>query len=127
MTNSTEQNATCTIQLGKRQEQTHGEFRVAIIEAIDEGFSSFCNIDKEAVYHLLESSYKITKQEIPYKIEDFTDSIEQIFGVGAKLIEIKIIEALHNKNPEFLFFPKKTDFGFKEYVASLSAFWLRVL
>ena len=126
MTTPTKQNSTCTLQL-KKQRQTEDEFNVAIIDTVDEIFSSFCNIDKDAFYRHLEDTFKIKKQEIPFKIEGFTDAIEQIFGVGAKLIEIRIIETLHRRIPEFVFFPKKGDIDFKEYVTSLQVFWLQIL
>jgi hypothetical protein len=124
MTNTAKQNATCTLQLSrKKHKPTEDEFKVAIIETVDESFSSFSNLDKEAIYFHLEKAFKIKKQEIPCKIEGFADAIEQIFGVGAKLIEIRIMKSLHKRIPEFVFFPKKGDIGFKEYVASLRASW----
>ena len=123
MTNATKQNATCVLQL--RKKQTEDEFKVAIIETVDESFASFSNLDKQAVYRHLENAFKIKKQEIPCKIEGFADAIEQMFGVGAKVVEIKIIEALHKRIPEFVFFPRKGAIGFKEYVASLRAFLLQ--
>ena len=125
MTTPTKQNSTCTLQL--KQRQTEDEFNVAIIDTVDEIFFSFCNIDKDAFYRHLEDTFKIKKQEIPFKIAGFADAIEQIFGVGAKLIEIRIIETLHKRIPEFVFFPKKGDVCFKEYMASLHAFWLQIL
>ena len=125
MTNATKPNTTCVLQL--RQKQTEDEFKAAIIETVDESFASFSNLDKQAVYLHLENTFKIKKQEIPCKIEGFADAIEQMFGIGAKLVEIRIIEGLHKKNPEFVFFPKKRDIDFKEYVASLRAFTLQKL
>jgi len=127
MNNPAKQNATCTLQLGKKQKSTENEFKIAIIETVEESFSSFCKLDKEAVYLHLENTFKIKKQEIPCKIEGFADAIEQMFGAGAKLIEIRIIAALCKRVPEFVFFPKRGDVCFKEYVASLRAFWLQIL
>jgi hypothetical protein len=127
MNNPAKQNATCTLQLRKKQKSTEDEFKVAIIETVEESFSSFCNLYKEAIYLHLENTFKIKKQEIPCKIEGFADAIDQMFGAGAKLIEIRIIAALHKRVPEFVFFPKKGDVCFKEYVASLRAFWLQIL
>jgi hypothetical protein len=127
MNNPTQQNTTCTLQLRKKQKSTEAEFKVAIIETVEASLSSFCNLYKEAVYLCLENTFKIKKQEIPCKIESFADALYQMFGVGAKLIEIRIIAALHKRVPEFVFFPKKGDVCFKEYVASLRAFWLQIL
>jgi hypothetical protein len=39
----------------------------------------------------------IARKDIPYKIEDFSDVLEQIFGVGARNLEILIMEKLHAK------------------------------
>ena len=127
MTHQTKQNATCTLQLRKNPKSTEDEFKAAIIETVEESFSSFCNIDKEAVYLHLENTFKIQKREIPCKIESFADALEQMFGSGAKLLEIRMIASLHKRIPEFVFFPKKGDVCFKEYMASLRAFWLQIL
>ena len=125
MTNTTKQTATCVLQLGHKQNED--EFKSTVIETVDESFASFSNLDMQAVYLHLENTFKIKKQEIPYKIEGFTDAIEQMFGNGAKLIEMRIIEALHKRIPEFVFFPKKADIGLKEYIDSLHAFLLQTL
>lgn len=128
MTNPSKQNATCTLQLSrKKQKPTEDKFNAVIIEAVEESFSSFNNLVKEAAYLHLEKAFKIKKQEIPCKIGAFADAIEQMFGVGAKLIEIRMIEALHKRFREFAFFPKKGDIDFTEYVASLRAFLIQTL
>jgi hypothetical protein len=126
MTKTTNQNATCTLQLSREnQKQTQSKFQTAITETVDQSLSSFSNLDKEAVYSCLENTFHISKQEIPGKIENFADAIEQMFGVGAKLIEIRMVEALHKRIPEFIFFPKKGYVDFKEYVTSLRSFMLQ--
>ena len=119
-------NTTCILQLS-RKSQTSGndKFKVALMEAIDEGLSAFSTLNKQEIYFHIENIFKIKKDEIPYKIEDFVDAIEQIFGIGAKLIEIRIIEALHKKSPDFMFSPKKGTVIFQEYVASLRIFLLQ--
>jgi hypothetical protein len=128
MAKAAKQNSTCTLQICRgKQKPTRDEFSIAIVETVDESLSSFCNLNKEAVYLRLENTFNIKKQEIPNKLEEFADAIEQTFGLGAKLIEIKIIQALHKRIPGFVFFPKKGDVDFKEYVASLRAFLLHAL
>jgi len=123
MTKTAKQTSRCTLQLSrKNQKPIQNEFNTTIAETIDESLSSFCNLDKEAVYHRLENDFRIKKQEIPYKLEECTDALEQIFGVGAKLIEIRTMQTLHNRIQGFMFFPKKGDIDFKEYAASLRAF-----
>jgi len=126
MAKATNPNTTCILQLSiKNQNLSEDKFKVAIMEAIDESFSSFSKLDKQEIYFYLEKVFKIKKQEIPCKIESFVDANEKIFGVGAKLIEIRIIEALHKRIPDFMFYPKKGTVIFKEYVDSLRAYLLQ--
>jgi hypothetical protein len=129
MTKATKQNATCTLQLSSSENQkpTEDKFQTLITETVDQTLSSFGNLDKETVYLHLKNTFKINQEEIPCKIENFADAIEQMFGVGAKLIEIRIMGSLHKRVPEFIFFPKKGDIDFKEYAASLRAFMLQTL
>jgi len=123
MTKTTNLNITCTLQLRKKKHKPReNSFEAAMIKAVDESFSPFGHSSKQAIYFHLENTLKIKKQEIPYKIEEFADAIEQIFGAGAKLIEIRIIEALHERIQDFVHFPKKGDLVFTEYVANLRAF-----
>jgi hypothetical protein len=121
-------NVTCTLQLERKKQKTPEEkFNFGIARMVDESFSSFRNLDKEAVYLRLEKVCKIKKEEIPFRIDGFADAIEQMFGVAAKLVEIRMIEALHKRFPEFVFIPKEGDVDFKEYVVSLRAFLLHAL
>ena len=115
----------CTLQLREEQKPNEDEFKVAVIGAIDEVLSSFSNLDKEEIYFHLENTFTINKQEIPFRIKDFADAIEQIFGIGVKLIEIRIIEALHKRIPNFIFTQKKGFVSLKEYTTSLRTFLLQ--
>jgi hypothetical protein len=123
MTHTTNLNTTCTLQLReKKQNPCETNFEATLIEAVDKSFSSFGQCCKQAIYLQLENTFKIKKQEIPFKIAEFADSIQQIFGIGAKLIELKIIGALHEKIRDFTYFPEKEDLVFTEYIESLRVF-----
>jgi hypothetical protein len=123
MTKTTRPSTTCTLQLRKKDHKPReNSFETAILDAVDAGFAPFGRFGKQVIYLHLESTFKIKKQEIPYKIEEFADAIEQIFGTGAKLIEIRIIEALHERNQDFVHFPKKGELAFAEYVDDLRSF-----
>jgi len=69
-------------------------FEKLLLEAIDEGLSSLGETCKQAIYFHLEKKFKLTKQDIPFRIEDFTEAMENIFGVGAKVLEIRIMKNL---------------------------------
>lgn len=125
MINTINLNTPCIIQLReKKKKSCEGKFETIIVEAVDEIFSSFGRLCKQAIYFQLENAFKIKKHEIPFKIEEFANAIKQIFGVGAKFIELKIIETLHEKTPNFMYSPQIEDLVFTEYVASLRRFFI---
>ena len=93
------------------------EFNKLVLEAVDAGLSSLGESPKHAVYFYLEKTFKIKRTEIPEKIEEFTNALEQIFGRGAKLVEIQIMKLLYEKvGQAFVYFPEKDDLLFIEYM-----------
>ena len=76
-----------------------------VLESIDECLSSIGEECKKSIYFHLEIGYKLNKQEIPFRIKDFSEAIENIFGIGAKILEIQILKILFKKmgyiNPKF--------------------------
>jgi hypothetical protein len=97
-------------------------FEKLLIEAVDEGLSSMGESGKEAIYFYLTSVFEIEKHEIPDKIEAFADALEELFGAGARLIEIRIIAALHQRVDQFKYFPNQGNITFTEYLAALRRF-----
>jgi hypothetical protein len=73
------------------------DFEELLREAIDEGLSLLGESSKQVVYFHLEKTFKMNRQEIPYKIEEFIAAIERIFGTGAKILEIQIMKCLFKK------------------------------
>lgn len=125
MTETVNLNPPCMIQISsKSQKKSEDKFDVVVLEAIEESLSSFRAFDKQEVYFHLKNACNISKREIPRKIEEFAFAMEQIFGIGSRLIEIRIIEALHKRIPEFVFTSRTNAVVFEEYVTSLRAFLL---
>jgi len=115
--------AGCTIQLGGKQSNAfQRNIETVISEAVDSSLSLFGTTFKMIVYAELETKFQIKKQEIPNRINDFANAIEEICGVGAKLIEMRIVQALHEKVQGFIYVPSGEDLMFTEYVESLRQF-----
>jgi hypothetical protein len=96
-------------------------FKRLLLEAVDEGLSSLGDSPKQTIYFSLEKTFSIKKQDIPNKIEEFTNAIEKIFGYGANLLEIQIIKHLYKKvGHDFRYFPEKDGLSFTEYVEAAS-------
>ncbi len=56
------------------------KFEHVLLETLDEALSTLGENVKKTVYFHLQQKFLIAKQEIPYKIDDFSDALEQIFG-----------------------------------------------
>ena len=102
------------------------EFKKLLLETVDESLSVLGDLAKRAVYSCLEKSFEIKKQDIPDKIEGFTKAIEEIFGPGAKLLQIQIMKRLYQvAGRDFEYFPEKDELLFIEYVAAVEASYIK--
>jgi hypothetical protein len=75
----------------------HKNFDQILLDAIDEALSSLGENVKRTVYFQLEDIFKIKKQEIPLRLRDFSNALEQLFGLGARHLEILFVKNLHSK------------------------------
>ena len=100
-------------------------FENILIKAVDEGLASLGESAKQAIYFHLEDSFKIAKKDIPYRLEDFTDGLEKIFGLGAHFIEILIMKSLFEKIGQPLEWNEKKELVFVEYVAAAKQSFLK--
>lgn len=92
------------------------DFEKLLMESIDEALTSLGESAKQAIYFHLEDKFKISKEEIPRRIEDFADGIEKIFGLGAHFIEILIMKKLYEKIGKPLKWDEKEELIFVNYV-----------
>jgi hypothetical protein len=76
---------------------TRKKFEVILMEAIDEALLTLGESIKTAIYFHLEYNLVIPKQDIPFRVDDFSDALERIFGIAAKQLEILIMKKLHQK------------------------------
>ena len=68
-----------------------------LLEAIDKSFLSLGEPARTSIYFYLENSMGIKKPEIPFRIEDFQNALEKLFGIGTRHLEILVIKNLHEK------------------------------
>ena len=97
----------------------HKDFERVFLDAIDGAFSSLGDSAKQAIYFHLETKFKVTKEQIPYHIEDFENGLENIFGPGTKFLEILIMKKLYeNMEPKgkTMRWDDAREFKFSEYV-----------
>jgi ribosomal protein L23 len=73
------------------------KFDKILLEAVDEAFAVLGESVKTAIYFHLEHKFFIAKQEIPHRIDDFSDALERIFNVGARNLEILVMKKLNER------------------------------
>jgi hypothetical protein len=73
------------------------KFETVLLEAVDDAFSTLGENVKVSIYFHLEHKFIIPKRDIPYRIDDFSDALERIFGMATKHLEILIMKKLHEK------------------------------
>jgi hypothetical protein len=71
-------------------------FYDVLLDAIDKSFLSLGEPVRNSIYCYLENS-GIKKSEIPFRIDDFQNALEKLFGIGARQLEIFFIKNLHEK------------------------------
>jgi hypothetical protein len=93
-------------------------FENLLLEAVDEALASLGDSAKQAIYYHLEDKFKITKNEIPNRLKDFTEGLEKIFGLGARFIEILIMKKLYEKVGQPLEWNESKELVFLDYVTA---------
>ena len=73
------------------------KFEDTLLCAIDDAFSLLGEEVKKALYFHLEHDLLIARQDIPDRIDDFSDALERVFGIGARQLELLIMQALKQK------------------------------
>jgi hypothetical protein len=73
------------------------KFNDILLESIDKAFLTLGESSKSAIYFYLESKFAISRQDIPDRVHDFSDALEQIFGLAARQLEILIMKCLNEK------------------------------
>jgi hypothetical protein len=99
------------------------KFDKILQDSIDQSLSALGENTKNTVYLYLETKFAIPKKDIPDRIADFSDALEQIFGVASANLEILIMVCLNKKvkceyewvGPKWLV----PDLTFKKYVKLL--------
>lgn len=96
------------------------DFEKVLFESIDESLMQLGELCRKATYYYLKKGFEIKKHEIPTKIDKFSAALEEIFGSGAKILEIQIMSLLNNKIGYTAKHDYKQDYlKFNEYIEAV--------
>ncbi len=94
------------------------DFEQLLLEAVDEALASLGDSAKEAIYFHLEDKFEISKDEIPRNLEVFLKGLDEIFGVGARFLEILMMKELYKRIGQPFEWEEGREFMFTEYVVA---------
>jgi membrane-anchored protein YejM (alkaline phosphatase superfamily) len=76
---------------------SRSKFNGLLLESIDEALSSLGEKAKTATYIYLQTKFNIKKDEIPNRVDVFSEALKRLFGLGAKYLEIMSMQNLYTK------------------------------
>ena len=123
MIQTTNTQITCALQLLENNNPHSNLLETTILTAVDNSLLSFGDSFKQVIYFQLETNFHLKPSEIPQRIDEFAAAIEEMFGIGATLIEMKILKAIHDQVPSFVHFPRGDDLVFTDYMKNLHFFF----
>jgi len=95
------------------------KFEIILLEAIDESLKSMLGESGKAiVYHQLQNSYGLRRENVPEKPELFAECLYRLFGLGAKIIETTILKNLCIKLQ--IKYEEKKNIKFADYIKDIA-------
>ena len=91
-------------------------FDKLLLDSVDEALLYLGESSRQSIYFHIEMNFKLSRNEIPQKLEDFQLALEKIFGIGSRFIEILIMKSLYAKIGRPLRMEKNEQFEFIKYV-----------
>src|SRR4030042_1014154 len=101
------------------------DFDKLLMSSIDEALLSLGESSKQSIYLHIEKIFKISRNEVPENLQKFQESLERIFGIGARFIEILKMKNLYAKIGCPLIMEKNEQLEFVKYVDAARQSFLR--
>lgn len=98
------------------------DFGQIITEVVDQTFSKLGTKVRQTLYSTLENNYKLNRKDIPDRIGEFVNALEEIFGASALLLEIDLMKNMRQKVPVFKCETNNPHLAFGDYLKSLKTF-----
>ncbi len=65
-----------------------------IIDTIDRGLAVLGENAKQVFWIYLEKNFQITQKDVPQRLDEFQETLQQIFGVGSKALDLIFVNYL---------------------------------
>lgn len=92
------------------------QFDEILLKSIEEAFFSLGESVRQTIYFHLEEQFQIKKKQIPKHLKKFQAAIEEIFGSGARFLEILIMKNLYRNIGEKMILADDCSADFLSYM-----------
>lgn len=100
-------------------------FEELLLEAIDDALASLGSSVRQSVYFHLGTKFGVSRSTIPDQLDDFERSLERIFGLGSRFLEILILKKLYERIRQPLEWDERKELAFVGYVAAARQSYVR--
>ena len=97
-----------------RASRNKWDFDSMLLEAVDEGLLALGKELRHAIYRYLEVHKGLKREELPDRLEEFSEALEGIFGYCSQFLEKAILKRLYKELG--LEFKQGGGSSFKDYV-----------
>lgn len=87
-----------------------------VLDSIDDALHTLGQTVPQSVYSYLETKYALQKTQIPKNLPQFQDSLEKLFGIGARYLEILMMKNLYRKIQRPLKMDETSQLEFVQYI-----------
>jgi hypothetical protein len=81
----------------RKRNKPKPDFNEMLLASIEEALSSLGENVAASIYFHVEETFNIKRLEIPQRLNDFSEALEKIFGLGARTLELLCMKKLHEK------------------------------
>jgi hypothetical protein len=92
------------------------DFDKLLLNSIDEALLSLGESARQSIYFHIEKNFKLKREEFPQNLDSFQLSLERIFGIGSRFIEILIMKNLYAKISRPMHMEHNEQLEFLKYV-----------
>lgn len=89
-------------------------FKQVLLDCVDDGLSVLGNEPKEAVYQYLATIHSLDREQIPDKVDEFSNGLRKALGGASRVIERLILKKLFQRVGST--FRETADLEFTDYV-----------
>ncbi|MCW4005493.1 MAG: hypothetical protein NWF04_02680 [Candidatus Bathyarchaeota archaeon] len=110
------------VRLGDSSADGGKAFNELFLSAVDCSLSALGCAGKEVLYSQLDQKFGLPKQSLPQNVKVLSHALDAIFGQGSVLLQMKIMQELYKKAPDFRYHPKQ-ELSFVGYIEEFKRFY----